>query len=386
MAGDLFGDTVKWTGIVSVFSAPNMGDGAGQAFRSFTGGEGSAFGSIVVNFSPYPSNAIQYYRWSSGRFGRTISWQTLLRVPVAGAPTCLYNNVAYAEAAADALFKPLGQGGVGLQYTDINIDPSPWFMASQYSNYCAAYSSNTVARGKACFTPPTSPTNYKTILAQALGTYTTVLNYIRTTYPQVQIHFSPTPSSGVWNTCNLTVAANRTEAAVEACFGPLYQTMVANVSTARVTALHEAAGVWALYCGNCPLLASPANVDTFLQNTSKAIKAVSPSTKVGAGGAYSEMGISGGVYTCPNTGGSLNFWCDYTTVDASFLDFVGIDLYPSQDTPQVSRRWWVRRAERRPALTLTWRSERWRGTCQSILTSPRGCVGFSGQYARQCGC
>jgi streptogramin lyase len=327
----MFGDTVTWTGIPRVFTGPNMGDGAGQSFGTFTNSEGVAFASIIASFSPYPSDAIQY----SAEFWPL--WQDFFLAdpsscPTPGAPTCLYNNVAYAEAAADALFKPLGEGGIGLLYTSINIDPAPWFMASQYSSYCHAYSSDTVSLGTACFKPPTSPTNYQAILTRALGTYTEVLNYIQSAYPQVQIHFSPVPSISLWNTCKLTTAASRTEAAVEACFGPLYQTMVANVATARVTALHEPAGAWALFCGACPFLSSPANVDTFLQNASTAIKTVSPSTKVGAGGAYPDMGISGGVYTCPNTGGSLNYWCDYTTVDASFLDYVGMDLYPATNT------------------------------------------------------
>ena len=57
---DMFGDTVTWTGIPRVFTGPNMGDGAGQSFGTFTNSEGVAFASIIASFSPYPSDAIQY--------------------------------------------------------------------------------------------------------------------------------------------------------------------------------------------------------------------------------------------------------------------------------------------------------------------------------------
>ncbi|HLY16683.1 MAG TPA: FG-GAP-like repeat-containing protein [Bryobacteraceae bacterium] len=250
--------------------------------------------------------------------------------PAQGPPTCLYNNVAYAEAFADALFKPLGQGGLGLIATDINIDPGPWFMASQYATYCASYSSSTVAAGSSCFTPPTSPNNYQASLGRAFGTYTAVLNYITNNYPQVKIHFSPTPSIDIWQTCGLTSAASRTEAAVEACMVPLYQTMVALVPTARHTAMHEPAGSWGLFCGACPFLSTPANVDTFLQHASAAIKAVSPATLVGVGSSFADMGITAGAYTCPNSAGSLNYWCNFTTLDP-FLDYVAMDVYPSMN-------------------------------------------------------
>jgi uncharacterized protein (TIGR03437 family) len=323
-AGDQFGDTVSWTSSpAGIFAAPE----GGQDFQDFISGAGTAFTGISDSFSLAPANNILY----SAEFtplNQDFFLSDPASCPAAGPPTCLYNNVAYAEAFADSLFKRVGHGGVGLPATDINLDAGPWFMSSQYATYCAAYSSSTVTQGTACFTPPTSPTNYQASLTSSLNTYIAVLDYIMKNYPQVKIHFSPTPSADIWATCGLSVAG-RTEAAVEACMVPLYQAMVATVSTTRFTALHEAAGAWGLFCGACPFLSTPANVDTFLQHASVAIKAVSPSTAVGVGGAFSEMGISaGGGYVCPNSGGSLNYWCDYTTIDP-FLDYVGMDLYPS---------------------------------------------------------
>ena len=327
-AGDQFGDTVTWTSSPSgVFAAPE----GGMDFQDFAAGAGTAFSSILANFGSYPSNNILYAAEFTP-LNQNFFLSDPAGCPAAGPPTCLYDNIAYAEAFADALFKPLGDKGLGLTGTDINLDPGPWFTASQYADICAAYSSSTVTAGSACFQAYDSP-----VLTQWLNTYTAVLNYITTNYPQVQIHFSPTPSADIWRTCGLSAVADRTEAAVEACMVPLYQTMVAAVNSAapagytvaRVTALHEAGGAWGLFCGACPFLSSPANVDTFLQHASTAIKTVSPATSVGVGGAYSEMGITNGEYTCPNSGGSLNYWCDYTTID-SFLDYVGMDVYPSQ--------------------------------------------------------
>ncbi len=323
-AGDQFGDTVSWTSSpAGVYAAPS----GGQNFQDFVSGAGTAFTVISDGFNLAPANNILY----SAEFtplAQDFFLSDPASCPSAGPPACLYNNVAYAEAFADSLFKPLGQGGIALPATDINLDPGPWFMSTQYATFCAAYSSSTVTQGTACFTPPTSPTNYQASLTSSLSTYTTVLNYILINYPQVKIHFSPTPSTDIWITCGLEVQ-DRTEAAVEACMVPLYQAMVSTMKTTRFTALHEAGGAWGLFCGACPFLSNPANVDTFLQHASVAIKAVSPSTAVGVGGAFSEMGIAaGGSYVCPNSGGSRNFWCDYTTLDP-FLDYVGMDLYPS---------------------------------------------------------
>jgi len=324
-AGDQFGDTVSWTSSpANVFAAPN----GGEDFQAFLSGEGTAFVTdIQTYFAQHPSNNILY----AGQFtplNQDFFLSDPMTCPAAGPPTCLFNNVPYAEAFADSLFKPLGNGGLGLGATDINLDPGPWFASSQYANYCAAYSSNTVAAGTACFTPPTGPIDYQSYLTSALNTYTTVLNYIMKTYPQVKIHFSPTPSADIWATCGLAGIASRTEPAVEACMVPLYQAIVATVKTTRFTALHEAAGGWGLFCGaGCPFLAKTTNVDIFLQNASIAIKTVSPSTAVGVGGAFSEMGLVDGIYVCPNSNGSLNYWCDYTTIDP-FLDYVGMDIYP----------------------------------------------------------
>ncbi|MGO4883869.1 MAG: hypothetical protein ACLP59_24065 [Bryobacteraceae bacterium] len=329
-AGDQFGDTVTWiSSPFGVFAAPE----GGMDFQDFTAGAGTAFSGIMENFGSYPSNNILYAAEFSP-LNQNFFLSDPATCATTGPPTCLYDNIAYAEAFADSLFKPLGQGGLGLTGTDINLDPGPWFTASQYANFCAAYSSSTVTAGSACF-----PASFSQELTQWLNTYTTVLNYITANYPQVQIHFAPTPSADIWNTCGLTVIANRTEAAVEACMVPLYQTMVSMVNSgapagyagvARVTALHEAAGAWGLFCGACPFLSSTANVDTFLQHASTAIKTVSPATSVGVGGAYSEMGITNGEYTCPNSPRSLNYWCDYTTIDP-FLDYVGMDVYPSSN-------------------------------------------------------
>lgn len=320
-AGDQFSDTLNWTSSPSgVFAAPD----GGENFQEFLAGEQTAFSNIAAAFSSHPANNI-LYSVEFTPLSQSFFSADPASCPGAGAPTCLYNNVAYAEAFADSIFKPLNQGGIGVVAADFNIDPGPYFMASQYASYCHAYSSSTVTAGTACSSPSYL---YQSSLADALGTYTTVLNYIAKTYPQVSIHFSPTPSGDIFNTCGLTTVASRTEAAMEACMVPLYQAVVANVPTARFTALHEAGGVWGLFCGACPFLSDPANVDLFLQHASAAIKIVSPSTSVGAGGAFSEMGLVNGAYTCPNAGGSLNYWCDYTTLDP-FLDYVGMDVYPS---------------------------------------------------------
>jgi len=320
-AGDQFGDTVSWTSSPSnVFAAPN----GGEDFQDFLSGAGTA---LAQDPGAHPRTNIVFSA-EFIPFEQTFFLSDPAGCPAAGPPTCLYNNVPYAEAFADALFKAPSEG-LGLRGVDINIDPGPWFTSTQYASYCAAYSSSTVPQGTACFKPTPE---YQSSLTSSLGTYLTVLSYVNKTYPNVRIHFSPTPSADIWSTCGLTNAAGRTEAALEACMVPLYQSIVATVNTDRFTALHEAAGVWAIYCQSCPFLANPSNVDTFLQNASLAIKAVSPSTSVGVGGAYSEMGIAGGEYICPNTGSSLNYWCDYTTID-SFLDYVGMDIYPSSSGP-----------------------------------------------------
>ena len=327
--GDQFGDTVSWTGSPSnVFAAPN----GGEDLQEFLSGAGTAFASIMQTFSVsapsgHPRTNI-VYSVEFTPFQQGFFLSDPAGCPAAGPPTCLYNNIPYAEAFADALFKAPGEG-LGLGGVDFNIDPGPWFTSTQYGTYCAAYSSSTVQQGTACFRPTSV---YQSSLTASLNTYLTVLSYINTTYPNVRVHFSPTPSADIWSTCGLTTAASRTAAAVEACMVPLYQSMVATVNTTRFTALHEAAGVWGLFCQACPFLASPSNVDTFLQNASLAIKAVSPSTIVGAGGEYADLGITNGQYICPNSGGSLNYWCDYTTLD-SFLDYVGMDIYPSPSGP-----------------------------------------------------
>jgi len=328
-AGDQFGDTVSWTSSPSnVFAAPN----GGEDFQTFVSGAGTAFASIMQTFSVsapsgHPRTNI-VYSVEFTPFQQGFFLSDPAGCPAAGPPTCLYNNIPYAEAFADALFEA-PSGGLGLGGVDIDIDPGPWFASSEYASYCAAYSSSTVQQGTACFTPTSK---YQSFLTNAINTYLTVLSYINTTYPNVRVHFSPTPSVDIWSTCGLTTAASRTEAAVEACMVPLYQSMVATVNTTRFTALHEAAGVWGIFCGSCPFLASPSNVDAFLQNASLAIKAVSPSTIVGAGGEYADMGIANGQYVCPNSGGSLNYWCDFTTLDP-FLDYVGMDIYPSPSGP-----------------------------------------------------
>src|SRR5579871_4949235 len=124
-AGDQFGDTVSWTSSpASVFGAPE----GGQNFQDFIAGDAAAFSGIVTAFVAHPSNNILY----SAEFTPLLQDFFLTdpaSCPGAGSPTCLYNNVAYAEAFADSLFRPLGQGGIGLPATDINIDPGPYFLA-----------------------------------------------------------------------------------------------------------------------------------------------------------------------------------------------------------------------------------------------------------------
>jgi uncharacterized protein (TIGR03437 family) len=326
-AGDQFGDTVTWTSSpANLYAAPE----GGQDFKDFISGEQTAFASISASFSSAPANNILYSAEFSPLSQQFFLSDPAASCPSAGAPTCLYDNVAYAKAFADSLFRPLGQGGVGLYATDINIDPSPWFASSEYATRCAAYSSGSVAAGTACFKPSS---DIGSVLNGMYSTEIAVLQYINKTYPQVRIHFSPTPSPDVFNVCGLTSVSSHTEAAIEACMVPLYQAIVATVNTTRFTALHEPAGVWGIYCGSgCPFLSSPANVDLFLRNAALAIKSASPSTAVGAGGTFEDMGLSGGQYVCPNAGGSSNFWCNFTTVDP-FLDYVGMDVYPASTQP-----------------------------------------------------
>lgn len=326
-----------WTGVANVLDGTNNGQPGwtGQNYHDFMAGAGTSYATIVANNANTNTDPIAYSAnlWSLGANFMIADANNC--GGASPASTCLYNNWSNARKVVDKFLLPQ-PGGMGAAGIDINPDLGPMFQRPEYAAICAAYSA--VIGFNACFTP----TTYASILTHQLYTFDQTIPYIHSQYPSAAIRISPTFSTYVLSTCkvpdgsrNLMLLADRTLANMDACLVPLFQTFAAAYWLSRVDGIHEVTGIYAIQCGACDFLSSPANVDTFLSHVTPAIKSTSlnASVHVGAGAIIPDMG--GATWRCPNSGGSLNYWCDYITVDP-FLDYVGIDVYPNGSAPTSS--------------------------------------------------
>jgi hypothetical protein len=140
-------------------------------------------------------------------------------------------------------------------------------------------------------------------------------------------------SGDTMNTCG--IAQNSfTELQVEQCAAPLWAAMSARWHVDDMTVSHEPCGVFYVILGSAigntnGCVMSVADMDTFIQQTSAAVRAMSQNTSVRVGAGAIVLDAAG---TCP---GSQNYWCDWYTnlMPAGVLDFGGIDMYPASSVP-----------------------------------------------------
>ena len=305
-------------------------------YQLFANGSNTSFNNIYANYAASPQPLTQP---CAQVVPMTPSYiQTDLdsdpSCPTSG--VCNYDNVIVEENYIRSLVAP-PPNGAGLTCVDINIWAVPFAASTAYLasglNYCGAYGT--------CYTTTSAETATLTV-------FTTVLNWLHSTYPSVKIHLAPTVDNYSNSMCGIATghtgsSYNYTESQIQNCMVPIYAAIVKTVWVDYFSAGHEACGVEALYMGvssggpNGGCWLSVADNNTFIAAAATAIRATSrnPAIKIGFGATTSDdTGDSPG-HSCASPG-STSYWCSVISKlmgcsgATNVLDYASVHTYPNE--------------------------------------------------------